>query len=66
MCTYHLHIISAYYLYNVIYVIHTYTHYLLCIFHIPHIAYYLQLSFRIYTLSALLLMVSMGLNYLLL
>ena len=25
----------------------TYTHYLLCIFHIPHIAYYLQLSFRI-------------------
>ena len=30
-----------------IHVVHTYTHYLLCIFHIPHIAYYLQLSFRI-------------------
>ena len=28
-------------------VVCTYTHYLLCIFHIPYIPYYLQLSFRI-------------------
>ena len=34
-------------LYRSLHVVHTYTHYLLCIFHIPHIAYYLQLSFRI-------------------
>ena len=27
-----------------LHVVRTYTHYLLCIFHIPHIAYYLQLS----------------------
>ena len=30
-----------------LHVVCTYTHYLLCIFHIPHIAYYLQLSFHI-------------------
>ena len=31
-------------LYRSLHVVCTYTHYLLCIFHIPHIAYYLQLS----------------------
>ena len=34
-CQCHLHVVC------------TYTHYLLCIFHIPHIPYYLQLNFGI-------------------
>ena len=34
-------------LYRSLHVVHTYTHYLLCIFHIPYIPYYLQLSFHI-------------------
>ena len=72
-CQCDLYVISTT-LYRSLHVVHTYTHYLLCIFHIPHIAYYLQLSFCILspythvicTSSALLLMVSMGQNYLLL
>ena len=76
-CQCDLYVISST-LYRSLHVVHTYTHYLLCIFHIPHIAYYLQLSFCnivsihtchlhiIYMSSALLPMVSMGLNYLLL
>ena len=72
-CQCDLYVISST-LYRSLHVVHTYTHYLLCIFHIPHIAYYLQLSFRILspythvicTSSTLLPMVSMGLNYLLL
>ena len=38
------HIVNAIYM---LHVVRTYTHYLLCIFHIPHIAYYLQHSFHI-------------------
>ena len=76
-CQCDLYVISST-LYRSLHVVHTYTHYLLCIFHIPHIANYLQLSFShivsihtchphiIYTSSALLPMVSVGLNYLLL
>ena len=73
-CQCDLYVISST-LYRSLHVVHTYTHYLLCIFHIPYIPYYLQLSFcilthmssaHIYMSSALLLMVSMGLNYLLL
>ena len=45
-CQCDLYVISST-LYRSLHVVHTYTHYLLCIFHIPHIAYYLQLSFRI-------------------
>ena len=45
-CQCDLYVISST-LYRCLHVVHTYTHYLLCIFHIPHIAYYLQLSFRI-------------------
>ena len=45
-CQCDLYVISTT-LYRSLHVVHTYTHYLLCIFHIPHISYYLQLSFRI-------------------
>ena len=45
-CQCDLYVISTT-LYRSLHFVHTYTHYLLCIFHIPHIAYYLQLSFRI-------------------
>ena len=45
-CQCDLYVISST-LYRSLHVVRTYTHYLLCIFHIPHIAYYLQLSFRI-------------------
>ena len=45
-CQCDLYVISST-LYRSLHVVHTYTHYLLCIFHIPHIGYYLQLSFRI-------------------
>ena len=45
-CLCDLYVISTT-LYRSLHVVHTYTHYLLCIFHIPHISYYLQLSFRI-------------------
>ena len=45
-CQCDLYVISTT-LYRSLHVVRTYTHYLLCIFHIPHIAYYLQLSFRI-------------------
>ena len=45
-CQCDLYVISTT-LYRSLHVVHTYTHYLLCIFHIPHIAYYLQLSFHI-------------------
>ena len=45
-CQCDLYVISST-LYRSLHVVHKYTHYLLCIFHIPHIAYYLQLSFRI-------------------
>ena len=45
-CQCDLYVISTT-LYRSLHVVHTYTHYLLCIFHIPHIAYYLQLSFCI-------------------
>ena len=45
-CQCDLYVISST-LYRSLHVVCTYTHYLLCIFHIPHIAYYLQLSFRI-------------------
>ena len=45
-CQCDLYVISST-LYRSLHVVHTYTHYLLCIFHIPHIAYYLQLSFCI-------------------
>ena len=45
-CQCDLYVISTT-LYRSLHVVHTYTHYLLCIFHIPHTAYYLQLSFRI-------------------
>ena len=45
-CQCALYVISTT-LYRSLHVVRTYTHYLLCIFHIPHIAYYLQLSFRI-------------------
>ena len=45
-CQCDLYIISST-LYRSLHVVCTYTHYLLCIFHIPHIVYYLQLSFRI-------------------
>ena len=38
-----IHIVNAIYMLYA----HIHTHYLLCIFHIPHIAYYLQLSFCI-------------------
>ena len=72
-CQCDLYVISST-LYRSLHVVRTYTHYLLCIFHIPHIAYYLQLKFPhivsihtchphiIYMSSALLPMVSMGLN----
>ena len=42
-CQCDLYVISST-LYRSLHVVCTYTHYLLCIFHIPHIAYYLQLS----------------------
>ena len=45
-CECDLYVISST-LYRSLHVVCTYIHYLLCIFHIPHIAYYLQLSFRI-------------------
>ena len=45
-CQCDLYVISST-LYRSLHVVHTYTHYLLCIFHIPYISYYLQLSFRI-------------------
>ena len=45
-CQCDLYVISST-LYRSLHVVHTYTHYLLCIFHIPYTAYYLQLSFRI-------------------
>ena len=45
-CQCALYVISTT-LYRSLHVVRTYTHYLLCIFHIPHIAYYLQLSFCI-------------------
>ena len=45
-CQCDLYVISST-LYRSLHVVCTYTHYLLCIFHIPHIAYYLQHSFRI-------------------
>ena len=41
-----LYVISST-LYRSLHVVRTYTYYLLCIFHIPHIAYYLQRSFCI-------------------
>ena len=47
-CQCDLYVISST-LYRSLHVVHTYTHYLLCIFHIPHIAYYLQLSFPIFS-----------------
>ena len=45
-CQCDLYVISST-LYRSLHVVRTYTHYLLCIFYIPHIAYYLQLSFHI-------------------
>ena len=45
-CQCDLYVISST-LYRSLHVIHTYTHYLLCIFRIPYISYYLQLSFCI-------------------
>ena len=42
-CQCDLYVISST-LYRSLHVVRTYTHYLLCIFHIPHIAYYLKLS----------------------
>ena len=72
-CQCDLYVISST-LYRSLHVVHSDTHYLLCIFHIPHIAYYLQLTYCLNThmsskhichYAALLLMVSMGLNYLL-
>ena len=45
-CQCDLYVISST-LYRSLHVVRTYTDYLLCIFHIPHIAYYLQLSFCI-------------------
>ena len=45
-CQCDLYVISST-LYRSLHVVRTYTYYLLCILHIPHIAYYLQLSFCI-------------------
>ena len=42
-CQCDLYVISST-LYRSLHVVHTYTHYLLCIFHIPHIAYYLRIN----------------------